>query len=71
MKPVSEDQLLVSRKDAARMLGKCVRTIIRFEAQGLLTPVKLNPNPNTKLARVSLRISEIKRLAEGSPVETE
>jgi hypothetical protein len=70
MRPVSDDQLLVSRKDAARMLGKCVRTIVRLEAQGLLTPIKLNPNPNTKLARVSLRVSEIKKLAEGQPAET-
>jgi hypothetical protein len=41
-------QLLVSRQDAARLLGNVsVATCIRLEKAGILQPVSLNPKSST------------------------
>lgn len=66
MKNVSSDQLLISRRDAARMLGKSVQTVIRLEEAGRLTKIKLNQNPNAgKNTLVSLRLSEVQEIVDG------
>jgi DNA-binding transcriptional MerR regulator len=40
----NERPLLVSRKDAASMLGGChPRTLVRLEKRGLLRPIRLTP----------------------------
>lgn len=62
--PVSDERLLINRREAARLLGKSVATIARLERAGVLTPIKINPK---KAATVSLRLSEVRALAEGKP----
>jgi hypothetical protein len=58
---LSHEPLLVSRKNAALMLGGIsVATIIRMEARGALVPVRLNPNSTT--SQVFYRLSDLKAL---------
>jgi len=54
--------LLVSRKDAARMLGNVdVSTIRRLEKEGLLKPKRLNPRSPT--AQVFYAIENVEAVA--------
>jgi hypothetical protein len=55
--------LIVSRRDAAAMLGNVsVQTVIRLEAKGLLKPVRINP---TKLSQKFYRYADLVALAQG------
>jgi hypothetical protein len=67
LKQISPDQLLITRREAARMLGRSVDTIIRLERAGKLTKIKLNPDPNAaKNCVVALRRSEVEALVNGT-----
>jgi hypothetical protein len=58
------NQLLISRIDAARMLGNIsVTTVMRLEKEGVLKPVRLNPRKPT--AQVFYRYESIAALAQG------
>jgi len=53
--------IFVSREEAARLLGGIsVRSVIRLEDAGRLTPVRLNPSSTN--SRVLIRRSEIEAL---------
>jgi hypothetical protein len=55
--------LLVSRKRAAALLGNIsVATIIRMEARGILTPVRLNPSSAS--GQVFYRFTELTDLVD-------
>ena len=55
--------IFVSREEAARLLGGIsVRSVIRLEDAGRLTPVRLNPN--SKFSKVMIRRTEIVALGE-------
>jgi hypothetical protein len=56
--------LLISRKDAAVLLGGIsVATLIRMEANGTLHPVRLNRQART--SQVFYRAADVERLAQG------
>lgn len=60
---VLPEPLLVSRKNAASMLGGVsVATIIRMELRGALIPVRLNPHSLT--SQVFYRMRDLKALVE-------
>ena len=62
--PVRSAPLLVSRKDAAALLGGCsVMTLIRMEARGELQPIRLNRT--AKAGQVFYRYDDIAHLAQG------
>jgi len=48
--------IVVTREEAAQMLRRSVRTIIRMEASGELTPLRMSQSTNS---RVLFRVSEI------------
>jgi hypothetical protein len=59
-----ERPLLYSRAQAAKLLGRIsVASVIRLEQDGLLTPIKLNPNRPT--SSTFYRASQVRRLAKG------
>jgi hypothetical protein len=61
-KPIFPGQILVTRLQAAAMLGNIsVASIIRLESSGRLTPVKLS-GVNSK---TFYKIDEVRTLAEG------
>lgn len=58
------DPLLVTRQDAARMLGGVsVMTIVRMEQRGALEPIRLNGGARN--ARVFYRYEAVLALATG------
>lgn len=58
----SPERLLVSRADAAKMLGDISHaTLIRFERAGRLKAVKLS---HTRLGKTFYRLRDIRALAE-------
>ncbi len=62
----SKEQLLVSRKDAAHLLGGvCTRTLIRLEQAGRLTPLRLDPKPkSTVFYKMSELVALTKSIAQ-------
>lgn len=62
--PNSTQQLLVSRAEAARILGNCsTATIIRLQKDGRLRPVRLNPRKPT--AQVYYPAEQVQAIAQG------
>jgi hypothetical protein len=61
-------QLLVNRRDAARMLGNVTTsTIRRLEKEGLLHPVRINTR--SPVAMVFFKYEEVVALAHGLSAE--
>jgi hypothetical protein len=62
------EALLVSRRDAAVMLGGvCVASMKRYEERGILRPVKIDPESPS--SPVFYALAEIKRIAAGGVSE--
>ncbi len=64
---VSEDQILVTRKQAAQMLGRIsLDTIRALEHEGILTRIRLTGKPTSQ---IFFRKSEVEELAKGEAAE--
>ena len=61
--PFKENQMLCTRREAARVLGKSVATIARMERDGRLTPVRLTAKPTSM---VSIKVAEVLAIIEGN-----
>ena len=61
--PPTDDALLLTRAQAARLLACSTMTLIRAEHRGAVHPIRLNPT--TKSGRVFYRKRDIVALAGG------
>lgn len=59
MKPPAEPPLLITRREAARLLGITERALTNFEKQGMFTPIKLGRCVRYRRGDIEARLAEM------------